>query len=75
MPAYLAYGNMQPNFLFAEKFQSEVAEEKLKAKKRKQKIKRAMLRAKQGGSEVDPRLLAEEKAYQDALAKTGMGGF
>lgn len=33
MPAYLAYSNLQPQFLFGEKFKSEIIEEEKRAKR------------------------------------------
>jgi len=42
MPAYLAYSGLQPMFLFGEKFSQEEEEEKLRAKRKKQKLRRML---------------------------------
>ena len=47
----------------------------MQAKKRRQKLKRALMRQKSTGLAVDPRLVAEVKGHEDHLAKTGMSSF
>lgn len=71
MPAFLAYLNLQPLFLFGEKFKFEEEEEKLRAKRKRQKLRRATV----SGKAIDPRLIAEVRAYEDSLVKAGMGSF
>lgn len=44
MPAFLAFMALQPTFLFNENFRSEEDQNKFKAKKQRQKLKRAQLR-------------------------------
>ena len=60
--------NMNPNFLFNERFLLEAEEEKRKLRRRKQKLKRAQARALENGEELDPILLAEIKNYEDQTA-------
>ena len=71
MPAYLAYSGLQPMFLFGEKFSREEEEEKLLVKRKKQKLRRMMTK----GSDIDLKLVAEVKAYDESLMKAGMGSF
>jgi len=58
-------------FLFGEKFSQEEEEEKLRAKRKKQKLRRMMTK----GSEIDLKLVAEVKAYEESQMKAGMGSF
>lgn len=75
MPALLAYLNLQPQFLFGEKFKSEEEEEMNQAVRRRQKLRRATIRAKENGEILDPKLLAEAKALDASMNKAGMTSF
>lgn len=71
MSAFLGYLNITPTFLFGEKFSVNTEEEMKKQERRKTSIKIA----KKRGETVDPKLLAEVKAYEDVNRATGMGSF
>ena len=75
MPAFLAFVGAQPTFLFGEKFKVELQEEATKAKRRRKQLKKAIKRARDTGQPVDPKLVAEVKAYEENLSKTGMASF
>ena len=64
MPSFLAYMNLQPNFLFGDRFAAEEEQEMLKAKRQRQKLRRAQARARKDGTAVDPTLLAAVKALE-----------
>ena len=46
-----------------------------KTERRKKQLKRAIRRARKAGQPVDPKLIAELKAYEENLSKTGMASF
>ena len=75
MPDFCAFLGLQPAFLFGERFKLEAQLEQERARRRKKKLKRALLREKETGQAPDPRLVAEVRAHEDAIRKTGMGSF
>ena len=75
MQDFCAFLNLQPAFLFGERFKLEAQLEQERARRRKKKLKRALLREKETGQAPDPRLVAEVRAHEDAIRKTGMGSF
>ena len=75
IPDFCAFLSLQPAFRFGERFKLEAQLEQEKARRRKKKLKRALLREKETGQAPDPRLVAEVRAHEEATRKTGMGSF
>ena len=69
MPAFLAFMNLQPYFLFGEKFESEIIEAKRRAKRHRNQLRKAFLESKEKGKELDAKTIAQIKAYEASVQR------
>ena len=72
LPQFLGYVNLEPIFLFDEKFQSEIKHAVKLYMRKKKKFMQQQREADLAGVELDPKIVVEFKEYEKSIKKLGV---